>query len=218
MTREAEYTLQRQHMVEHQLMRRGISDERVLEAMSQIPRHRFLPADQQEHAYTDSPQAIGCRQTISQPYMVALMTQLLAPKPEGTLLEIGTGSGYQAAVLARLGASVHTIERHASLAAHARQTLAALKIANVHVHVGDGSLGLPEYAPYQGIVVTAGAPRVPQALLDQLDTGGCLVIPVGPLGKQILERWERHGAEYRQQTVIPVAFVPLIGEEGWKEQ
>jgi protein-L-isoaspartate(D-aspartate) O-methyltransferase len=157
-------------------------------------------------------------QTISQPYIVALMTDLLKLKGDERVLEVGTGSGYQAAVLARLAADVYTIERHASLSDAAKQTLAALEITNVYFHVGDGSLGLPEYAPYQGILITAAAPKAPASLLAQLAEGGQLVLPVGGKFNQMLEIWQRHGNSFEHTPVTAVAFVPLLGKEGWDEK
>ncbi len=208
----------RQRMVREQIASRGILDARLLEALRTVPRHCFIPPDYRYLAYTDGPLPIGEGQTISQPYIVALMTELLALQGDETVLEVGTGSGYQAAILAHLAHQVHTIERHANLAERARRALADLQLDNVQVHIGDGSQGLPEYAPYQAIMVTAAAPQVPQPLLDQLDEDGRLVLPVGSLGAQILERWQRHGAEYKRESIAPVAFVPLRGQHGWKEE
>jgi protein-L-isoaspartate(D-aspartate) O-methyltransferase len=160
---------------------------------------------------------IGRGQTISQPYIVALMTELLRLQGNEIVLEVGTGSGYQAALLAYLARQVHTIERHASLAEKAETVLNQLKLTNIVVHIGDGSLGLPEYAPFQAIMVTAAAPRVPQPLFDQLADGGRLVLPEGGAGGQILDRWTRHGNKSTQEHIAPVAFVPLRGQHGWKE-
>lgn len=165
-------------MVEDQIRARGVSDERVLAALERVPRHRFVPLSQQSAAYTDGPLPIGMGQTISQPYMVARMTELLALRPSDRVLEVGTGSGYQAAVLGELAAEIWTIERLEELATRAAALLKDLGYHNVHVVTGDGSLGLPDHAPYDAIIVTAGAPSVPQALLDQLAVGGRLVIPV----------------------------------------
>jgi protein-L-isoaspartate(D-aspartate) O-methyltransferase len=217
MSEETDYAKERQYMVERQLKSRDIRDRRVLSAMRSIPRHRFVPSEYRHLAYTDGPLPIGSGQTISQPYIVALMTQMLRLKGHETVLEIGTGSGYQAAILAILAKDIHTIERHADLAEHASQVLTSLELTNVQVHTRDGSLGLPEFAPYQAILVTAAAPQIPQTLLSQLDDGGRLVIPVGGRLGQNLERWERHGFEYTSEYQIPVAFVPLRGRYGWQE-
>jgi protein-L-isoaspartate(D-aspartate) O-methyltransferase len=216
MNQESSYLADRQRMIREQLESRDIHDQRVLEAMRQVPRHRFVPPEHRHLAYADGPLPIGSEQTISQPYIVALMTQLLGLQGEEKVLEIGTGSGYQAAVLAHLAAEVHTIELHDSLAKQAESTLKSLGLNNVHVHVGDGSKGWPEAAPYQGIIVTAGAPDVPRPLLTQLDEGGRLVVPVGSRGGQFLERWIRQDSEYRREQIAPVAFVPLFGKHGWE--
>jgi protein-L-isoaspartate(D-aspartate) O-methyltransferase len=205
----------RERMVKDQLKRRDIVDPAVLEAMRAVPRHRFVPEDQRDFAYADGPLRIGQGQTISQPYIVALMSQLLALSGQETVLEIGTGSGYQAAVLAHLSKQVYSIERIPELAESARRILEELSIENVAVIVGDGSRGLPGKAPFEGIIVTAAAPAVPKPLLDQLTDGGRLVLPVGGQMGQSLECWTRGGDEYRCQHVAPVAFVPLVGEHGW---
>ncbi|MGB9672507.1 MAG: protein-L-isoaspartate(D-aspartate) O-methyltransferase [Anaerolineales bacterium] len=215
---EIQYQIERQRMVEEQLRRRNIVDERVLNAMLTIPRHLFVPQEHRHLAYVDAPLPIGAGQTISQPYIVALMTQLLLLKGEENVLEVGTGSGYQAAILGLLAKEVHTIERHRELAMKAAALLQDLKIQNVHVHIGDGSLGLQEYAPFQAILVTAAAPEVPKPLLEQLDQGGRLVIPVGGQWGQNLERWVRSGSHFEHEVLVPVAFVPLRGEAGWKEE
>ena len=157
-------------------------------------------------------------QTISQPYIVALMTELMQLQGDETVLEVGTGSGYQAAVLSQIAAQVHTIERHAPLAESAQQKLTSMMITNVDVHIGDGTLGLLEYAPYQAIMVTAAAPQTPRSLLDQLEQGGRLVIPVGGKYSQRLEVWQREGVKFTHKTVTAVAFVPLLGDEGWQEK
>jgi protein-L-isoaspartate(D-aspartate) O-methyltransferase len=205
----------RERMVKDQLKRRDIIDRAVLEAMGTVPRHRFVPDDQRDYAYTDGPLRIGQGQTISQPYIVALMSQLLGLSGEETVLEIGTGSGYQAAVLGKLCKQVYSIERIPELAENARRTLLELSIPNVSVMVGDGSRGLPEQAPFEGIMVTAAAPSVPKPLLEQLTEGGRLVLPVGSQMGQSLECWTRDGEDYRCHHVAPVAFVPLVGEHGW---
>ena len=209
---------QREYMVREQIERRGVRDPLVLAAMRAVPRHKFLPMDQHHWAYTDGALQIEMGQTISQPYIVALMTELLQLVGGETVLEVGTGSGYQAAVLAQIAAQVHSIERHASLAENAEQKLSSAKIANVKVHVGDGTLGLPEFAPYQAIMVTAAAPKTPQSLLEQLVDGGRLVIPVGGKYSQRLEVWQRKGEQYSHKNITAVAFVPLLGDEGWKEK
>lgn len=217
MDEEAFYDRERQNMVDEQLVGRDLRDERVLEAMRKVPRHLFVPPEYRHMAYCDGPLPIGSRQTISQPYIVALMTQLLRLQGDENTLEVGTGSGYQAAVLAHLARQVHTIERHAELAEKSAEVLKSLGLTNVSVHIGDGTLGLPEFAPYQAIMVTAAAPEVPRTLLDQLDEGGRLVVPVGGRMNQFLERWERRGAKFEQDVLVPVAFVPLRGQHGWKE-
>ncbi len=203
-------------MVKEQIERRGIRSPRLLEALRTVPRHCFVPPDQQRWAYADGALRIGQGQTISQPYIVALMTDLLALKGDENVLEVGTGSGYQAAVLAQLAAQVYTIERHAALSQRAAAVLADLGIRNVKFYVGDGTLGLPDHAPYQAILVTAAAPRVPPALLEQLDAGGRLVIPVGDRFRQVLQLWRRRGEQWDHDEIAPVAFVPLVGAQGWE--
>jgi protein-L-isoaspartate(D-aspartate) O-methyltransferase len=217
MDEEDLYIQERLRMVEEQLAERGLRDERLLEAMRAVPRHRFVPPEYRHMAYCDGPLPIGSKQTISQPYIVALMTQLLRLEGDENVLEVGTGSGYQAAVLAHLARQVHTIERHAELADQASEVLKSLGLSNVSVHIGDGTLGLPEFAPYQAIIVTAAAPEAPKTLLEQLDEGGRLVVPVGSRMNQFLERWERRGPTFEQDVGLPVAFVPLRGQHGWKE-
>lgn len=217
MGEEAYYTSERERMVEEQFIRRDIKDTRVLAAMRKVPRHLFVPEEHRHLAYSDCPLPIGQSQTISQPYIVALMTQMLSLHGEESVLEIGTGSGYQAAVLSLMAREVHTVERHDNLARRALKTLNQLDIKNTYVHVGDGTQGWPEYSPYDAIIATAAAPKVPQPLLDQLADGGRLVIPVGGRIGQILERWIREGDSYRNEQTVPVAFVPLIGDFGWKD-
>ena len=217
MDEEAFYTQERLRMVVEQIQARHIYDERVLEAMRKVPRHRFVPPEHWHLAYADCPLPIGQNQTISQPYIVSLMTELLLLGGNEVILEIGTGSGYQAAILSLLAREVYTIERHQHLATQAAEVLAELGLTNVHVHVGDGSLGWPEHAPYDGVIATAAAPRVPKPLLEQLADGGRLVIPVGGRGGQYLERWLRQGEKFKHEQGVPVAFVPLLGEYGWQE-
>ncbi len=210
-----DYRQARLRMVEQQLAARGITDPRVLEAFREVPRHRFVDSALEAQAYTDRALPISHGQTISQPYMVAVMTQYLAPDPRDRVLEIGTGSGYQAAILSRLARTVFSVERVTELAAQARQTLADLGIANVIQRVGDGSRGWAQYAPYDGIVVTAGAPQVPASLRAQLADGGRLVVPAGSRGSQMLQIIRRDGNSFREESAVPCIFVPLVGEEGW---
>ncbi len=209
------FAQERENMVNYQIARRGIVDERVLDTMRSIPRHLFVPAEFQKDAYDDSPLPIGNEQTISQPYIVAFMTNILDLQGDERVLEVGTGSGYQAAVLSLLVKNVHTVERVPALAAKAQQILLKLGIKNVDVHVGDGSLGWPEMAPYQAILVTAAAPSTPKALLDQLDVGGRMIIPVGGRYQQTLELWQKKKEGLKFQTILPVVFVPLKGRQGW---
>lgn len=203
-------------MTAEQLRARGISDPRVLAAFQAVPRHLFVPPEYRPWAYDDSPQPIGHEQTISQPYIVALMSERLALTGTERVLEVGTGCGYQAAILAYLAAEVHTVELIPELAERARQNIATLGLQNVHVHCSDGSQGWPDYAPYQAILVAAAAPQVPQPLLEQLTEGGRLILPVGPRGFQQLELWRREGGAFSSENILPVAFVPLRGKHGWQ--
>ncbi len=206
----------RRVMVASQLEARGIRDPRVLEAMATLPRELFLPADRRSWAYRDRAVPIHHGQTVSQPYMVAAMTEALELSPDDIVLEVGTGSGYQTAVLSRTAGQVYTIERLPDLLADAERLLAELGCENVRFRAGDGSLGWPEHGPYDEIVVTAGSPSVPPALKDQLEPdGGRLVIPVGPSGRQDLTLYTRFGNEYISERLMGCTFVPLIGEEGW---
>jgi len=203
-------------MVAHQLRDRGIHDERVLQAMADVPREAFLDPDVRASAYRDAALPIAKGQTMSQPFVVARMTELLRVMPGDRILEIGTGSGYQAAILARLGARVHSIERHPALAETARERLAAQGFVGVEITVGDGSVGAPDGAPWDGIIVTAAAPVVPPSLPRQLAIGARLVIPVGSRGSQELLAIERRGLdEWFTETDGAVVFVPLLGAEGF---
>jgi protein-L-isoaspartate(D-aspartate) O-methyltransferase len=196
-------------MVERQLRARGIDDPRTLRAMAKVPRERFVPKELTARAYEDNPLPIGFGQTISQPYIVAFMTQELKPKPTDRVLEIGTGSGYQAAVLSELVAQVYTIEIVRPLAQRAAVVLQALGYKNVLVKGGDGYKGWPEHAPFDSIIVTAAPDHVPQPLIDQLKEGGRLIIPVGKTFAQRLYTYEKRGGALKETAVIPVRFVPL---------
>jgi protein-L-isoaspartate(D-aspartate) O-methyltransferase len=215
---EEQYARARQEMVRTQIALRGIRDERVLEAMRTVPRHRFVPGHMLGAAYRDSPLPIGQGQTISQPYIVAYMTYELHLTGTEKVLEIGTGSGYQAAVLAELAAQVVTVERLPQLAIDARAILAELGYDNVQVEVGDGTLGWPDEAPYDAIIVTAAGPEMPVPLEQQLADGGRLLAPIGPRWTQQLVRIRREGAAFRTESLLGVAFVPLIGEHGWQDR
>lgn len=205
-------------MVADQLAERGIRDPRVLAAFRRVPREHFVDPDLEAQAYGDQPLPIGCGQTISQPYVVALMTELLALGPGDRVLEIGTGSGYATAILASIAAEVWSVERFARLAEAARARLAELGIERVHIRVGDGTLGWPEHGPYDAIVVYAGGPRVPPALRAQLAPGGRMVIPVGLEDEQALMRLMRVSEqEFRSEDFGAVRFVPLVGREGWPD-
>jgi protein-L-isoaspartate(D-aspartate) O-methyltransferase len=205
-------------MVETQLRARGIGDSRVLEAMATVPRHEFVPIEQSAAAYEDRALPIGEWETISQPYIVALMTEAAAVRPGDRVLEIGTGLGYQAAVLAALGARVYTVERNGDLAEQARQILARAGHGDaVEVIIGDGTDGYANASPYDAIVVTAGGPRVPQALLDQLADGGRLIIPIGSRELQQLHLILKTGAQFTGKTLEACQFVPLIGRQGWPQ-
>jgi protein-L-isoaspartate(D-aspartate) O-methyltransferase len=208
----------REAMVRDQIARRGIRDPRLLDVMLRVPRHRFVPPPLIDRAYDDGPLAIGEGQTISQPYIVAAMTELLDLHGTENVLEIGTGSGYQAAVLAELARSVHTVERYPYLAQRASAILHELGYMNIFVHVADGSLGWQPAAPYQAILVTAAAPDIPQPLIDQMDEGARLVIPIGNRYGQDLERWRKSSGKMVRENIFPVAFVPLRGQHGWKTE
>ena len=208
---------ERTRMVERQLRGRDIVDERVLDAMERVPREVFVPEDLRDRAFDDAALPIGAEQTISQPYMVARIAEELGLDGDEQVLDVGTGSGYQAAVLAELADEVHTIERIPELAEQARANLAAAGYDNVVVHVGDGSRGLPDHAPYDAIAVAAAAPSFPQALYDQLRTGGRLVVPVGGRRGQRLEVIVRSPEGPAVIRSVPCRFVPLVGEEGFAD-
>lgn len=208
---ETEWQRQREAMVSSQIAARGVRDERVLAAMRLVPRHLFVPEEYRAEAYADHPLPIGEGQTISQPYIVGLMTELLQVKPGDRILEIGTGSGYQAAVLAGMGCEVYTIEIREALAAQAGARLAAMGYTKVAVKAGDGYSGWKEAAPFAGIIVTAAPEKIPQPLLDQLVVGGHMVIPVGAFYQQ-LKVITRQATGFTEADVIPVRFVPMTGE------
>jgi protein-L-isoaspartate(D-aspartate) O-methyltransferase len=211
-------TPERLAMVDTQLRRRDIADERVLDAMERVPRELFLPEELHGRAYDDAAVPIGAGQTMSQPYMVARICEILEVREDERVLDVGTGSGYQAAVLAELAGEVHTIERIPELAATARENLAAAGYGDrVHVHVGDGTLGLPEHAPYAAIAVAAAAPELPRALYDQLEDRGRLAVPVGDRRGQQLQLVVRSPEGPAVVRSVPCRFVPLLGEEGFHE-
>jgi protein-L-isoaspartate(D-aspartate) O-methyltransferase len=206
---------QRVRMVNVQLRERGIRDERVLTAMGKVPRERFIAPEYERDAYADRPVPIGEGQTVSQPLMVATMVEVLAVQPSDRVLEVGTGTGYEAAVLGELAAEVWTIERHSGLVERARQILAELGYSNIHVLYGDGSVGLPQQAPFNKILVAAGAPQAPPSLITQLADGGTMAVPVGNRVDQQLEVVRKIGGEIVTSSHVLCCFVPLIGAEGW---
>jgi protein-L-isoaspartate(D-aspartate) O-methyltransferase len=207
----------REQMVQRQILARGVRDHRVLGAMREVPRERFVERALDARAYEDSPLGIGGGKTISQPYVVALMCEALGLVGSEKVLDVGTGSGYGAAILGRLARDVYTIERRPELADAAAARLAALGFINVHVVQGDGTVGLPEQAPFEAIVVTAGGPQVPPSLRAELAIGGRLVIPVGDPDRQHLLRIDRFSAErFEHIDLGPVSFVPLVGAAGWR--
>jgi protein-L-isoaspartate(D-aspartate) O-methyltransferase len=215
---EIPFESERHDMVDWQLRRRGIVDERVLRAMYEVPRHEFVPAPLQSKAYDDQPLAIGDGQTISQPYMVAAMTEAARVERGDNVLEIGTGSGYQAAILAQLGAQVTTLERIPCLAESAQERLVRLGYSSVKVIAEDGSVGYPAGAPYAAILVTAAAPAVPEVLVTQLADGGRLVIPVGTLQLQTLQVISKDADKLSVRDLDPCQFVPLVGKHAWPER
>ena len=208
-----DFAAQRQQMVERQLKLRGIKDERVLAAMAKVPREEFIPMDARADAYEDGPLPIGYDQTISQPYIVAFMTEQLRPKRSDRVLEIGSGSGYQAAILAELVADVYTIDIVEPLAKTAEATLQRLGYKNVHIKVGDGYNGWPEEMPFDAIIVTCAPEKVPQPLVDQLKNGGRMVIPVGERFAQQLYLLEKKNGQMKESVILPVRFVPMLREK-----
>lgn len=211
------YVELRSEMVETQLQGRGVKDSGVLRAMMTVPRHEFVPEHSRNLAYSDEPVGIGGGQTISQPYIVAAMTEALRLTGTERVLEIGTGCGYQAAVLSLLSREVYSVECRSDLARSAAERLQRMGYANVHVHCGDGSLGLKEFAPYDAILVAAAAPAVPEPLLEQLNEGGRLIAPIGGEDHQELVLVTRHGPEYETERGEGCRFVPLLGRYGWKD-
>ena len=210
---ELDFDQLRQQMVREQLAGRDILDPRVLAVMGEVPRQRFIPIESWPQAYSDAPLPIGAEQTISQPYIVALMTQMLRLTGDESVLEVGTGSGYQTAILSRLARQVYSLEIKGALAARAVGTLAELGYNNVEIRVGDGSAGWPEHAPFDAVVITAAAPFVPQPLIAQVRAGGQIVAPVGDRERQWLEHWRNRGA-WHIERLTPVMFVPLLGQHG----
>lgn len=211
---ESRFTVARKIMVEEQLLGRDITNARLLAVMRKVPRHEFVPQGIRDRAYDDSPLPIGHGQTISQPYVVAFMTEKLEPKPTDRVLEVGTGSGYQAAVLAELVKEVYTIEIVEPLARRAEADLKRLGCTNVHVRAGDGYQGWPEAAPFDAIMVTCAPEAVPQPLIAQLKDGGRMIIPVGPMGNQQLVLLRKEGERLEKRAVLPVRFVPMTGAAG----
>jgi protein-L-isoaspartate(D-aspartate) O-methyltransferase len=213
------FSIARRRMVEHQVMARGVKDPRVIDAMLRVPRHKFVEQALESQAYQDGPLPIGERQTISQPYMVAVMSEALALDGTEKVLEVGTGSGYQAAVLALLADRVFSLERIPALARRARKILDACGYSKVNIRLADGTLGWQEMAPFDAIMVTAGAPDVPRDYLDQLAVGGRLVIPVGDRLSQVLMRITRTAEdEFKEEQLLGCRFVPLVGNHGWHEE
>lgn len=211
-----DYSVARRRMVEQQIVARKITDQAVLAALHKIPRHLFVDDALRSHAYTDASMPIGEKQTISQPFMVAVMSAALRLTGRESVLEIGTGTGYQTAILSQLVRRVYTIERIASLAGRARRLFDQLQLSNIQMKIGDGTCGWQEKAPFDAILVTAGAPEVPEEFCQQLAPGGSLVLPVGPLMQQVLVRITRTDAQnFKREELMDCRFVPLIGEKGW---
>ncbi len=216
---EDPYHAARMAMVEKQIKARGVKNPLVLKAMQEVPRHEFIPEGSRKQAYDDRPLPIGRGQTISQPYIVAYMTELLRLCGGGNVLEIGTGCGYQAAILGHIARSVYSIELYPELAEQARQNLRRLGYHNVEITCGDGTLGWPEHAPFEGIIATASGPSVPEPLKEQLTVGGRLVMPIGEyrFGQYVVRVTRGSGDNFHQERLLDVAFVPLVGEYGWPE-
>lgn len=214
---EAGYDLAREKMVEVQIRKRNVTDGRVLECMERVPRHEFVPTEFRDRAYEDAPLPIGDGQTISQPYIVAAMSAALRLQGDERVLEIGTGLGYQAAVLACLAREVFSVEFRSKLATESSERVMRLGYKNIHVHCGDGTLGLPEFAPYNAILVAAAAPSIPEPLLAQLAEGGRMVVPVGDVENQELRLIEHSHDTFRTIMLEPCRFVPLVGAHGWKD-
>lgn len=212
------FAAQRQVMVDTQLRTRGIADERVLDAMARVPRHEFVARIYREQAYEDHPIPIGEGQTISQPYIVAFMMEMLQLKPTDTVFEVGTGSGYQTALLAEVSRHVYSVERHASLAREAEATLERLGYSNLRIIVGDGSMGAPQFAPFDAIIVSAAAPQAPPALIEQLAEGGRMIVPVGPSASQELQLVREREGHVLVTRLEGCRFVPLVGDQGYPWQ
>jgi len=211
-TSAREFAAERERMVKEQVAMRGVTDERVLRAMRKVPREQFVPEQIRGQSYSDGPLPIGYDQTISQPFVVAFMTEKLGLRPTDRVLEIGTGSGYQAAILAELAAKVYTIEIVEPLGKRAEETLQRLGYKNVQVKIGDGYQGWSEHAPFDAVIVTCAPDHVPQPLVEQIKEGGRIVIPVGPAGDQTLYLLEKKNGRLEQRNVLPVSFVPMTGE------
>jgi protein-L-isoaspartate(D-aspartate) O-methyltransferase len=213
-----EIIFRRQMMIDQQLRGRDIDDPQVLRVMSELPRERFVPTEYRESAYDDCALPIDYEQTISQPYIVALMTQTLGAESSHRVLEIGTGSGYQTAVLAKLAKEIYTVERIRDLADHAKTLLLKLGLTNINFKVDDGTLGWPEKSPFDRIIVTAGAPHPPPNLIDQLADHGIMIIPIGPPEEQTLIRLSKNGKTLTREPIIPCRFVKLLGRQGWQDE
>ena len=214
-----DYTISRRRMVEQQIIDRGITDQRVIDTMLAIPRHLFVEPGLQGHAYSDASLPIGEKQTISQPFMVASMSAALELQGHERVLEVGTGSGYQTAILATLAKRIYSIERISLLASRARKVLDSLRLSNINIKLGDGTMGWKDQAPFDAILVAAGSPEIPEEYLTQLDIGGKLVIPVGDRDQQVLVRVVRQAdGQFKSEQMMGCRFVPLIGEQGWENE